>query len=75
MTGGNVYKDHTFSKETAPTSHEKAHNLTKTAQYMARFLTVQYKYMNIIEHGRKQKIQKRRRGQHIFSRQSAHRRR
>jgi hypothetical protein len=31
MPGGNVYKYHTFNKETAPSSHE----------------TAQYKYMNI----------------------------
>jgi hypothetical protein len=34
MPGGSVYKDHTFNKETAPTSHE-------TAQYIARIFTVQ----------------------------------
>jgi ABC-type glutathione transport system ATPase component len=39
MLGGSVYKDHTFNKETA--------HLTKTAQYIARIFTVQYKYMNI----------------------------
>jgi hypothetical protein len=39
MPGGSVYKDHTFNKVTA--------HLTKTAQYIARIFTVQYKYMNI----------------------------
>jgi hypothetical protein len=49
MSGGSVYKDHTFNKETA--------HLTKTAQYIARIFTVQYKYMNVTKH-KKQKIQK-----------------
>jgi hypothetical protein len=52
MPGGSVYKDHTFKNETA--------NLTKTAQYIARIFTVQYKYMNITKH-KKQKIQKKHR--------------
>jgi hypothetical protein len=33
MSGGSVYKDHTFNKE--------------TAQYIAQIFTVQYKYMNV----------------------------
>jgi hypothetical protein len=47
MPGGSVYKDHSFNKET---------HLTKTAQYIARIFTVQYKYMNITKHSIKQKI-------------------
>jgi hypothetical protein len=39
MPGDSVYKNHTFSKETAHTSHE-------TARYIAQIFTVQYKYMN-----------------------------
>jgi hypothetical protein len=46
MPGGSVYKDHTFNSETA--------HLTKTAQYIARIFTVQYKYLNI--HSRMQYI-------------------
>jgi hypothetical protein len=34
MPGGNVYKDHSFNKETA--------HLTNTAQDIARIFTVQY---------------------------------
>jgi hypothetical protein len=45
---GSVYKDHTFNKETTPTSHE-------TARYSSRIFTVQYKYIYITKHGRKQK--------------------
>jgi hypothetical protein len=67
MHGGSVYKDNTFNKETAPTSHETARtshenstihltkqhvHLTKTAQYIARIFTVQYKYMNIAKHSK-----------------------
>jgi hypothetical protein len=37
--GGSVYEDHTFNKETS--------HLTKTAQYITRIFTVQYKYMSI----------------------------
>jgi hypothetical protein len=46
MPVGSVYKDHTFNKETA--------HLTKTAQYVSRIFTVQYKYINITKHSRKQ---------------------
>jgi hypothetical protein len=49
MPGGSVYKDHTINKETT--------HLTKTAQYITQIFTVQYKYMNITKHSRKQKIQ------------------
>jgi hypothetical protein len=31
---------------------------TETAQYISRNFIVQYKYMNITEHSRKQKLQK-----------------
>jgi hypothetical protein len=55
MSGGSVYKDHTFNKEIA--------HLTKTAQYIAQIFTVQYsthtqvQYMNITTQ-KKQKILK-----------------
>jgi hypothetical protein len=51
MPDVSVNKDHTFNNETA--------YLTKTAQYLyiARIVTVQYKYMNITKH-KNQKIQK-----------------
>jgi hypothetical protein len=40
MPGGSIYKDHTFNKETAPTSHETAHTSHDIS-------TVQYKCINI----------------------------
>jgi hypothetical protein len=51
MPGGSVYKDHTFNKETAHTSHENS-TIHRTNFHS------KYKYMNITKHSRKQKIQK-----------------
>jgi hypothetical protein len=56
MPGGSVYKDHTFNKETVPTSRENSTiHRTNTIQVYEH---PQYKYMNIRKHGRKQKLQK-----------------
>jgi hypothetical protein len=48
--GGSVYKDHTFNKETAPTSHENSTIHVHHTNFHSTILVhehPQYKYMNI----------------------------
>jgi hypothetical protein len=60
MPGGSVYKDHTFNKETAPTSHETAQYIHRNFHSTIQVHTIQYMYMNTTKYVRKQKIQKKR---------------